>query len=88
MTHPILLDPSAPAYTSAMRDFPFRESCLIERAGLVCKVPAEHYFVMGDNRDNANDSRCWGFVPEAQFVGRAFLIWASRDPDRAGTPVR
>jgi signal peptidase I len=56
-------------------DFPNRQNCRYSVEGVVCKVPAGHYFMMGDNRDNSQDSRYWGFVPEKNIVGKAFFVW-------------
>ncbi len=73
--HEILLDKDAPAYVSQVMQFPGRDKCIYNSSGVSCEVPEGHYFVMGDNRDASSDSRVWGFVPEQNIVGRAFLIW-------------
>jgi len=54
---------------------------LRERFGPVT-VPADQYFVMGDNRDNSQDSRYWGFLPRHYVKGKALLIYWSYESGR------
>ena len=62
-----------------VRPFPGRENCDYNERGFVCRVPAGQYLMMGDNRDNSDDSRYWGFVPDDHIRGRAFFVWFNWD---------
>ncbi len=46
------------------------------------QIPAGHYFAMGDNRDNSQDSRFWGFVPRENIIGKALAIYWSYETPR------
>jgi signal peptidase I len=56
---------------------PLYEPYISEKPGYsgTWEVPQGQYFVLGDNRNNSSDSHMWGFVPEADLVGRALLIY-------------
>lgn len=61
---------------------------LVENRQLI--IPEGHYFVMGDNRDDSQDSRYWGFVPRENIIGRPLVIYwssASLSPDLSGSPT-
>jgi len=73
--HRILVDVQRPSYIRPTDPFPFKENCRYSAEGVTCKVPAGQYFMMGDNRDNSEDSRFWGFVPDQNIVGKAFFVW-------------
>jgi len=73
--HRLLNDESRPAFVQVQPNFFGAEGCKYTIEGVTCKVPEGHYFMMGDNRDNSLDSRYWGFVPDANIVGKAFFVW-------------
>ena len=74
--HQMMIVPAQPPVDLAqVRQFADRKNCEYNDDGFSCTVPAGHYFMMGDNRDQSSDSRYWGFVPDDHIKGRAFLVW-------------
>jgi signal peptidase I len=68
-----------------VENFPHREACEFSQDKFSCTVPEGNYFMMGDNRDNSQDSRYWGFVPNKNIVGKAFVVWMNLgNPKRIG----
>lgn len=70
VNHQILVNPSQPSH------YPHYYRQSFAQAG-EWTVPENQFFLMGDNRDNSQDGRYWGFVKEDQLVGKAVFIWMS-----------
>jgi signal peptidase I len=87
--HKIMIVPAQPPVDLAqVRQFPHRDNCEYNDDGFACTVPPGEYFMMGDNRDQSSDSRYWGFVPDENIKGRAFLVWMNfGDLRRIGTRI-
>ncbi|RXZ44284.1 signal peptidase I [Crenobacter cavernae] len=89
-TYRVLDIPEArPVSVERVANFPYRENCDYDESGFSCKVPAGHYFMMGDNRDNSLDGRYWGFVDDRLMVGKAFMVWMNfGDFSRVGKTIQ
>ncbi len=85
VVHDVLIDAWRGETSGPIARVPFIDACRYFDGGIACTVPADRYFVMGDNRDDSADSRYWGFVPAANLVGRATWVWLNLGhPGRIG----
>lgn len=71
----VLNTPGTPViFIDNVDDFPGKTHCAYRSDGFACRVPSNHYFMLGDNRDASNDSRYWGFVPQDHIVGKIINV--------------
>ena len=75
---------STAGYICSDRNYP---TLFGEEESRVMVVPEGEYLMIGDNRDNSEDGRKWGYVPENHLVGKATRIWFNFDLQRSGGPI-
>jgi signal peptidase I len=73
--HSIWIEPNSILFPDPNKvHFKLDTNCVYSTEKVICKIPKDNYFAMGDNRDNSEDSRYWGFVPKQNVIGKATVI--------------